>query len=104
MAEPHIKQDPYIKRDPDAVAASPASFADSEAFEDAGDLEFSTDPSFQNVYLARVPKYLWEQWNDLDDDAEIRLGTIRKTVETDSNGIKVVLFTTCFYMYDADCE
>ncbi|KFX89174.1 hypothetical protein O988_08728 [Pseudogymnoascus sp. VKM F-3808] len=91
MAEPHIKQDPYIKRDPDAIGASPASFADSEAFEDAGDLEFSTDPNFQNVYLARVPKYLWEQWNDLDDDAEIRLGTVRKTVNTNSDGVSLTM-------------
>lgn len=94
MAEPYIKQDPYIKRDPDAVGNSPSPFADSEVFDDAGDLEFGNDPKFQSIYLARVPKYIWEQWSDLDDDAEIQLGTIRQTMEANKDGSQRVLIPT----------
>lgn len=77
MAQPHVKSE-YIKAENDA-AASPASFAESEAFEDAGDLEFRDDQRFNGVYLARVPKYVWEQWENLGDDEEIVLGTLRQS-------------------------
>ena len=68
----------HIKSENDA-AGSPASFAESEAFEDAGDLEFRDDQRFSGVYLARVPKYVWEQWENLGDDEEIVLGTLRQS-------------------------
>lgn len=77
MAQPYVKSE-YIKAENDA-AASPASFAESEAFEDASDLEFRDDQRFSNVYLARVPKYVWEQWENLGDDEEIVLGTLRQS-------------------------
>jgi transcription initiation factor TFIIF subunit beta len=65
-----------IKPDPDAKGASPKF--EEDVYEDAGDLEFNPDPAAQNMYMAKVPKYLWEQWATLDDDAEIRIGTIRQ--------------------------
>lgn len=78
MAQPQFKQDPYIKRDPDAKG-SPASFVD-DALEDAGDLEFrDNDPRFKHVFLTRVPKYVWEQWENIGDDEEITLGTFRQS-------------------------
>ena len=70
--------DTLIKPEPDAPGASPSAFTDDDIYEDAGDLEFSTDPAFQKLYLARVPKYVWEAWSKLDDDAEIQIGTIRQ--------------------------
>lgn len=79
--------DAYIKPDPEASGASPAAFADDDLYEDAGDLEFGGDPKFQTLYLARVPRYIWEEWAKLDDDAEIQLGTIRQ-IETVVDGEK----------------
>ncbi|PMD56549.1 uncharacterized protein K444DRAFT_694164 [Hyaloscypha bicolor E] len=71
--------DPLIKPDPENQGASPGPFSEDDIYEDAGDLEFNTDPHFQKLYLARVPKFLWEAWEKLDDDAEIQIGTIRQT-------------------------
>ena len=75
-----------IKPDPETKGASPAAFSDEDVYEDAGDLEFNANPDFQKLYLARVPKFLWEAWAALDDDAEIRIGTIRQTTEITPNG------------------
>lgn len=71
--------DTLIKPDPDTKGASPGAFADDDIYEDAGDLEFNSNPDWQALYLARVPKDLWKAWSKLDDDAEIQLGTIRMT-------------------------
>ena len=104
MAQPQIKQDPSVKRDPDAIG-SPASFAGIDAFEDAGDLEFrDNDPRFKHVYLARVPKYVWDQWEHLGEDEEITLGTLRQSWTVKPNGeqdSKVCLHATT-YFYDAN--
>ena len=51
--------EPKIKADPESLGASPASFDDDDIYEDAGDLEFTTDPRFLSLYLAKVPKYVW---------------------------------------------
>lgn len=75
-----------IKTDPDAIGASPAALTDEDIYEDAGDLEFNNDPKFQKVYLARVPKYIWDEWSNLNDDAEIQLGTIRQTMVKGPDG------------------
>ncbi len=86
--------DTLIKPDPDAPGASPAPFTDEDIYEDAGDLEFSTDPKYQKLYLARVPKYIWESWSKLDDDAEIQIGTIRQSSETGPGDVERV----CVYV------
>jgi len=82
--------DILIKPDPETTGASPAAFTDEDIYEDAGDLEFNTDPNFQKVYLARVPKYIWEEWSSLDDDAEIQLGTIRQLTVAGPDGVERV--------------
>jgi transcription initiation factor TFIIF subunit beta len=81
--------DPLIKADPDAKVGSPANFADEDIYEDAGDLEFNADPMYQQLYLARVPKYLWDLWSKLDDDAEIEIGTVRQTHHTQNGQQRV---------------
>lgn len=73
-----------IKPDPDTK--SPSALSEDDIYEDAGDLEFNTDPASQSMYLARVPKYIWEAWAKLDDDAEIQIGTIRTSTETGPDG------------------
>lgn len=77
-----------IKADPDApgTGASPAAFSEEDIYEDAGDLEFNTALPYQGVYLAKVPKYVWESWSKLDDDAEIQIGTIRTQIVPGSKG------------------
>ncbi|KAL3418644.1 transcription initiation factor IIF [Phlyctema vagabunda] len=78
--------DPAIKPDPETAGASPAPFMEEDIYEDTEDLEFNGDPNYQQLYLARVPKYVWEAWSELDDDAEIRIGTVRRETETDAQG------------------
>lgn len=75
-----------IKPDPDAPGASPGVFEEDDIYEDAGDLEFNTDTKFQKLYLARIPKHVWDAWDKLDDDAEIQIGTIRQASEMMPNG------------------
>lgn len=83
--------DVFIKPDPEARGASPAALADEDIYEDAGDLEFNTDPKYQKLYLARMPKYIWDSWHNLDDDAEIQLGTIRMSREKGPGNTERVL-------------
>lgn len=78
--------DAHIKPDPEGLGASPGAFSEEDIYEDAGDLEFNTDPSFNALYLAKVPRYMWEAWSKLDDDAEIQIGTIRQSQEKGPNG------------------
>ncbi|CAL8582697.1 hypothetical protein XPA_008348 [Xanthoria parietina] len=67
--------DGNVKVEPPSAAASPAPQSDDDIYEDAGDLDFSR--AVQGLYLTRIPKYLWESWSTLDDDEEIRIGTVR---------------------------
>jgi transcription initiation factor TFIIF subunit beta len=76
MAEPFIKPEPGV---------SPAPIDEEDLFEDAGDLEFydknAPNNSLETLYLARVPKYMWDAWqkltDKLGDDDEIQIGTLR---------------------------
>jgi transcription initiation factor TFIIF subunit beta len=67
-----------IKPDPDAQGASPSTFSDEDLYEDAGDLEFNNAKEYQDLYLAKIPKFMYEAWEKLDDDAEIQIGTVRQ--------------------------
>jgi transcription initiation factor TFIIF subunit beta len=82
--------DTLIKPDPDTKGASPGPLPDEDIYEDAGDLEFNGDSAWQSLYLARVPKGVWEAWSKLDDDAEIQLGIVRKTISTSADGKNTV--------------
>ncbi|KAG9237269.1 putative transcription initiation factor IIF subunit beta [Amylocarpus encephaloides] len=72
-----------VKSEPELQ--SPA-FPEPDIYEDTGDLEFNPDEKYQNLFLARVPKSLWDSWSKLPDDAEIRIGTIRQITETNEHG------------------
>ncbi|KAI1197556.1 transcription initiation factor IIF, beta subunit-domain-containing protein [Nemania serpens] len=90
-AEAMVKPDPSIKPDPDTVTSLPVVMSDDDIYEDAGDLEFAdlnpaTNPAAADVYLTHVPKYLFEAWASLDDDEEIRIGTVRKWIEVGKDG------------------
>ncbi|EGE06650.1 transcription initiation factor IIF subunit beta [Trichophyton equinum CBS 127.97] len=72
---------PGIKEEPDT---KDTNMSDEDIYEDTGDLDFTN--AFQNVWLTRIPRTLWEQWSKLDDDEEIQIGTVR--VEGDPTDIK----------------
>ncbi|KAL8993119.1 MAG: hypothetical protein Q9169_006586 [Polycauliona sp. 2 TL-2023] len=67
--------DNKVKVEPPSAGASPAPQSDDDIYEDAGDLDFSR--AQQGLFLTRIPKYLWESWSTLDDEEEIRIGTVR---------------------------
>ena len=77
--EPHKASDAVgeiqIKADPESSTLSPGLSWDDDVYEDAGDVDF--DQSVQEVYLSRIPKFLWKTWSHMDDDQEICIGTIR---------------------------
>lgn len=84
-------QEPKIKPDPESVGNSPAA-QDDDIYEDTGDLDFSgANPA---LYLTRIPKFLWEQWSNLDDNQEIQIGTLR--VEGSLNDVKRVRSKTSY--------
>lgn len=86
-----------VKPDPDAPGASPAPL-DDDIYEEAGDLEFNADPRYSKLYLARVPRYVWEAWSKLDEDAEIQIGTIRiEEKPSPAGGGTEVCSSTCAY-------
>lgn len=94
-AEPVVKPDPSIKPDPDAMNSLPGAMSDDDIYEDAGDLEFAdfnpaTNPAAADVYLTHVPKYLHQAWANLDDDEEIRIGTVRRWFEVGKDGRQIV--------------
>lgn len=81
-AVPFVKADPDIKHinGTDTVMNHETELmdipaADDDIYEDAGDLDFSS--AARGLYLTRIPTYLWESWSQLDENEEIRLGTIR---------------------------
>ncbi|KAI1495861.1 transcription initiation factor IIF [Biscogniauxia marginata] len=86
-----VKAEPTVKPDPEAVGASPSAMSEDDIYEDAGDLEFQdlnpdTNPTAGSVYLTHVPKYLYDAWAHLDDDAEIRIGSVRQWNEMGKDG------------------
>ena len=95
-----VKQDPdamYIKSDPDSKDAVLADLDDEDLYEDAGDLDFSQAGT--SVWLSRLPRQLWENWANLDDDEEIEVGTMRiEQNPTDPNDIKRVRIFQIYVM------
>lgn len=80
----------FIKPDPDTKSPKPVE--EDDLYEDAGDLEFynKTNNAFETLYLARVPRYMWDAWikltDKLGDDDEIQIGTLRTWNEKKPDG------------------
>ena len=62
-----------IKVEADIIMGSPG--VDDIYEDDQGDIDFSRYS--QDVFLARLPRYLWKSWDSLADDEEIEIGTLR---------------------------
>ncbi|QUC18281.1 uncharacterized protein UV8b_02522 [Ustilaginoidea virens] len=77
----------FVKPEPDddKIMPSATPMDEDDPFEDAGDLEFYDKSipgnSSETLYLARVPKYMWDSWlklaERLGDKDEIQIGTLR---------------------------
>ena len=64
-----------IKSELGSRGLSPGCPSEEDIYEDAGDLDFTN--AAEEVYLTRIPKFLWKSWALLEADEEIHLGTLR---------------------------
>ena len=74
-----IKQEPNdsIKSEPserERVKREPGTASDDDDYEDAGDLDMAHGK--RGLWLIKLPKFLLEQWDKIDDDEEIILGQL----------------------------
>ena len=67
--------DGWVKPEPGLGDEVLGSVPDEDIYEDAGDLDFSAGS--RPVLLTRLPNFLWDSWNSLGEDEEIRIGTVR---------------------------
>jgi transcription initiation factor TFIIF subunit beta len=81
--------------DPVRVKPEPDSgepFAEDE-LDESTDLEFydktAQAGAYNRMYLARLPKYVWEAWSKLDDDEEIEIGRIRQWALPDKTLVRL---------------
>ncbi|KAF2797615.1 hypothetical protein K505DRAFT_269151 [Melanomma pulvis-pyrius CBS 109.77] len=77
-----LKADPDIKMDPDAGTPSGSGYMDDDFFEDTGEMSMPSKGVDKDIWLTRVPKWLYEKiskWEDFaegNDDDEIEIGEI----------------------------
>ena len=70
-----IKPEHGIKPDPDHK--SPGGFMDDDdIYEDTGELNMPAKDQESDIWLTRVPKWLWEAMANAADDEEIEIGKI----------------------------
>lgn len=77
-----IKQEPndHIKLEPsdgslrERVKREPGTASDDDDYEDAGDLDMTHGR--RGLWLIKLPKFLLEQWEKIDEDEEIILGQL----------------------------
>jgi transcription initiation factor TFIIF subunit beta len=67
-----IKTEPDIKSEPIDMKLEED---DEGLYEETGDLDMTLAST--GVWLVKVPNWLMERWNEIDDDEEIQIGTIR---------------------------
>lgn len=81
--------DHFIKPDPD-MEEEEDKYADDE-----GELQIPASAGEMNVWLAKLPKWLWESWSDMADDEEFEIGKLRvydkRPEDLARNKIKLVL-------------
>ena len=75
-AEPGTETIPQIKPDPDMNSPNIKSeLLDDDMYEDAGDLDLSGGG--RPVWLVKLPQFIADRWNELNDDEEITLGVVK---------------------------
>lgn len=80
----NVKLESYVKNEPDI------SPLDDDDYEDTGELHIPEDGTEATAWLARLPRWLWEAWNDIAEDEEIVLGKIRYYKDLQGNGTNKV--------------
>jgi transcription initiation factor TFIIF subunit beta len=76
-----IKADPDIKMDPDASTPG-GGFMDDEFYEDTGEMIMSKDSSEKDIWLTRIPPWLYEavsKWDNVadgNDTDQIQIGEV----------------------------
>ena len=78
-----------IKRDPDLYEEE-EKYADDE-----GELQVPASADDSKVWLAKIPKWLWESWADMGDDEEVEIGRLRlynkKPQDQEDSKMKIIL-------------
>ncbi|OCK77908.1 hypothetical protein K432DRAFT_384283 [Lepidopterella palustris CBS 459.81] len=64
-----------IKQDPESFTPS-GGFADDDIYEDTGELNMPSTEIAQEMWLTRVPKWLWESLATAGEDDEIEIGKL----------------------------
>lgn len=72
---PAIKPDPDVKLEDADIKAEVSDVDDDELYEDAGDLDMSKGD--KAVWLVKLPSFVAERWNEIDDNEEIVLGVVK---------------------------
>lgn len=76
-----IKADPDVKMDPDASTPG-GGFMDDEFYEDTGEMIINKDGPEKDVWLTRIPPWLYDavsKWDDLadgNDNDQIQIGEV----------------------------
>ncbi|KAF2013270.1 hypothetical protein BU24DRAFT_233675 [Aaosphaeria arxii CBS 175.79] len=88
-----IKPDPDIKADPDAITPSGSGYMDDDFYEDTGELSLPPKGSNKDVWVTRIPKWLYEavsKWSDHaegKDDDQIVIGEVLAMQDEARRGI-----------------
>ncbi|KAF9633422.1 Transcription initiation factor IIF beta subunit [Lasiodiplodia theobromae] len=84
-----MEVDPQIKPDPDTKSPGGPGFADiDDMYEDTGELNIPTDFADRQVWLTRVPKWLWEVLSKAEDDEEVEIGRILEWQEANDTKVR----------------
>ena len=59
---------------------------DVDDYEDTGECQMPQNEQEQDAWLAKLPKWLWEAWENIADDEEIELGKIRLYTQPNPDG------------------
>lgn len=88
-----MEEDVKVKPDP-ADIGTPSIMEDEEAYEDVGELLIRGSAEQEQAWLAKLPKWLWEAWSEIDENEEITLGEVRvynNTAPGEKDKLKIVL-------------
>ncbi|KAF2270658.1 transcription initiation factor IIF [Lojkania enalia] len=87
-----IKPDPDIKMDPDAMTPPGSGYMDDDFYEDTGELQLPDKNAQKDIWLTRIPRWLYDavaNYDDLadgNDDDQIVIGEVQFFPDPDRPG------------------